>query len=195
VLHRAPCFRAQALDSEAQQAAVVAPARTPSVWAASASLVIQAPGQSGVPRAQRTAAELGIALVCPDTSPRGLDVPGEADSWDFGVGAGFYLNATQERWRAWRMYAYVTEELPAALQGLPALDVRTVRSPAARALAPDAGASRCGARPAAAHPRCRPMFGLSAVGWHSQRGAARRGALPATVKKWAHCDLAAGHCL
>ncbi|KAK9837128.1 hypothetical protein WJX81_004933 [Elliptochloris bilobata] len=75
--------------------------------------------------AQRTAAALGVALVCPDTSPRGLDVPGESESWDFGVGAGFYLNATQERWRNWRMYAYITEELPAALRSLPLLDVDT----------------------------------------------------------------------
>lgn len=44
--------------------------------------------------AQRKASELGVALVSPDTSPRGLNIPGEADSWDFGVGAGFYLNAT-----------------------------------------------------------------------------------------------------
>ena len=78
-------------------------------------------------RSQRQAAALGVALVCPDTSPRGLNVPGEADSWDFGVGAGFYVNATQERWRNWRMYAYVTEELPAALRSLPALSVDTVR--------------------------------------------------------------------
>ena len=78
-------------------------------------------------RPQRQAAALGVALVCPDTSPRGLSVPGEADSWDFGVGAGFYLNATKERWRNWRMYAYVTEELPAALRSLPALNVDTVR--------------------------------------------------------------------
>ena len=78
-------------------------------------------------RPQRQAAALGVALVCPDTSPRGLSVPGEADSWDFGVGAGFYVNATQERWRNWRMYAYVTEELPTALRSLPALDVDTVR--------------------------------------------------------------------
>lgn len=65
--------------------------------------------------AQRAAAAFGVALVAPDTSPRGLAVPGEADSWDFGVGAGFYLNATQEKWKAWQMYSYVTEELPAVL--------------------------------------------------------------------------------
>jgi len=63
--------------------------------------------------AQRVAAELGIAIVCPDTSPRGTDFPGEHDNYDFGSGAGFYVNATQAPWSAnYRMYDYVTEELP-----------------------------------------------------------------------------------
>lgn len=63
--------------------------------------------------AQRVAAELGIAIVTPDTSPRGLDLAGEADSYDFGRGAGFYLDATQAPWSAhYRMYSYVTQELP-----------------------------------------------------------------------------------
>ena len=62
--------------------------------------------------AQRLAAELGLALIAPDTSPRGAQVPGEADSWDFGVGAGFYLDATQAPWsRHWRMESYLTAEL------------------------------------------------------------------------------------
>ncbi len=62
--------------------------------------------------AQRVAAELGLMLVAPDTSPRGAQVPGEADAWDFGVGAGFYLDATCEPWaRHWRMESYVTGEL------------------------------------------------------------------------------------
>ena len=65
--------------------------------------------------AQRVAAELGLALVMPDTSPRGLAVPGEADAWDFGVGAGFYVDATEEKWRAWRMFSYVEHELPMLL--------------------------------------------------------------------------------
>jgi hypothetical protein len=64
---------------------------------------------SSLPGAQRAAARLGLALVAPDTSPRGLNVPGESDSWDFGVGAGFYLNATVEQWKAWRMYDYVAQ--------------------------------------------------------------------------------------
>jgi len=65
---------------------------------------------------QQYADEKGIAVVFPDTSPRGLNVPGESDSWDFGVGAGFYLNATMPKWKKWRMYDYITEELPSYLQ-------------------------------------------------------------------------------
>lgn len=63
---------------------------------------------------QRTAAELGLIVVCPDTSPRGTDLPGEHEAYDFGSGAGFYIDATQALWsRHYRMYAYVAEELPA----------------------------------------------------------------------------------
>jgi S-formylglutathione hydrolase len=62
--------------------------------------------------AQRLAAELGIALIAPDTSPRGAGVAGEADSWDLGVGAGFYLDATQAPWSThYRMESYLTAEL------------------------------------------------------------------------------------
>lgn len=62
--------------------------------------------------AQRVAAELGLALIAPDTSPRGAGIPGETDSWDFGVGAGFYVNATQAPWsKHYRMYDYVLHEL------------------------------------------------------------------------------------
>jgi len=63
--------------------------------------------------AQRVAAELGVAIVVPDTSPRGLKLPGEATSYDFGVGAGFYVDATEPPWATnYRMYSYVSEELP-----------------------------------------------------------------------------------
>ena len=66
--------------------------------------------------AQRWAAELGLMLVTPDTSPRGTGVAGAEDSWDFGTAAGFYLDATQAPWAAhWRMESYVTDELPLAL--------------------------------------------------------------------------------
>jgi S-formylglutathione hydrolase len=62
--------------------------------------------------AQRVAAELGLAIIAPDTSPRGLNIPGEADSYDFGIAAGFYVDATQAPWaRAYRMYSYITQEL------------------------------------------------------------------------------------
>jgi S-formylglutathione hydrolase len=64
--------------------------------------------------AQRVAAELGMILVMPDTSPREPQLPGDRDSWDFGQGAGFYVDATQAPWSAnYRMFSYVTEELPA----------------------------------------------------------------------------------
>jgi S-formylglutathione hydrolase len=63
--------------------------------------------------AQRIASDLGLMLVAPDTSPRGANIPGESDSWDFGIGAGFYVDATREPWAAhYRMYSYVTRELP-----------------------------------------------------------------------------------
>lgn len=64
--------------------------------------------------AQRMAAELGLIIVAPDTSPRGPGVPGDPDgAWDFGLGAGFYLNATQEPWaQHYRMHDYVVNELP-----------------------------------------------------------------------------------
>lgn len=114
--------------------------------------------------AQRKAAELGLAVVAPDTSPRGLGIEGEdercgargialhgdqahgcwkrhpcthsccvappalrhACSWDFGTGAGFYLDATADKWRQYRMYSYITQELPALLRSMPELDVDNV---------------------------------------------------------------------
>jgi S-formylglutathione hydrolase len=66
--------------------------------------------------AQRRASELGLMLVTPDTSPRGVPLPGDSDSWDFGVGAGFYVDATQTPWsKHYKMYSYVTSELPAII--------------------------------------------------------------------------------
>jgi len=67
--------------------------------------------------AQRLAAELGLMLVACDTSPRGLDLPGDSDHWDFGVGAGFYIDATAEPWaRHYRMGSYINRELPALIE-------------------------------------------------------------------------------
>lgn len=66
--------------------------------------------------AQRLASELGMILVMPDTSPRGTGIEGATGDWEFGEGAGFYLNATQEPWSArFNMYTYVVEELPALI--------------------------------------------------------------------------------
>ena len=65
---------------------------------------------------RRKAAELGLIVVCPDTSPRGGDVPNEATNWQFGSGAGFYLDATQAPWNThYNTYSYVTRELPALI--------------------------------------------------------------------------------
>ncbi|KQP22967.1 S-formylglutathione hydrolase [Pseudorhodoferax sp. Leaf267] len=62
--------------------------------------------------AQKLAAELGLALITPDTSPRGAQVPGEAENWDFGVGAGFYLDATAAPWaKHWRTESWLLREL------------------------------------------------------------------------------------
>jgi len=77
--------------------------------------------------AQRFAAEQGLMLIAPDTSPRGLDLPGEHDDWDFGSGAGFYLDATQDPWsRHYRMHTYVSSELPDLCREKFALDPERV---------------------------------------------------------------------
>lgn len=78
--------------------------------------------------AQRLAAELGLILVASDTSPRGVTYPGDSESWDFGVGAGFYVDATCAPWSAsYRMYSYVTEDLPTVVEAhFPASDRRGV---------------------------------------------------------------------
>ena len=77
--------------------------------------------------AQRMAAELGIAIVAPDTSPRGDDVADDA-GYDLGKGAGFYVNATQAPWnRHYRMYDYVVNELPQLIESMfPVSDKRSI---------------------------------------------------------------------
>lgn len=60
----------------------------------------------------RYAAEHGVIIVNPDTSPRGVNIPGDSDCWDFGVAAGFYVDATEKPWsNHYRMFSYVTSEL------------------------------------------------------------------------------------
>ena len=76
--------------------------------------------------AQRVAAEEGLILVAPDTSPRGAGVAGESDDWDFGVGAGFYVDALEGEWaRHYRMYSYILELRELVLAQLPADPGRT----------------------------------------------------------------------
>jgi len=71
--------------------------------------------------AQRAAAREGLILVAPDTSPRGANLPGESDSWDFGLGAGFYVDASVAPWsRHYRMYSYILELRELVLTLLPA---------------------------------------------------------------------------
>lgn len=61
--------------------------------------------------------ENSMAFVCPDTSPRGAGIDGESDSWDFGVGAGFYIDATEMPWsKNYNMYSYITKELPMIIE-------------------------------------------------------------------------------
>lgn len=75
--------------------------------------------------AQRLAADAGMALIAPDTSPRGAGVPGEADDWDFGVGAGFYLDATRAPWAThYRMESWIVRELVALLGRALPIDTR-----------------------------------------------------------------------
>jgi S-formylglutathione hydrolase len=73
--------------------------------------------------AQRMASALGLALVMPDTSPRGTDIEGATGDWEFGEGAGFYLDATQAPWSArFNMGTYVARELPSLIEGYFPLD-------------------------------------------------------------------------
>ncbi|MBD7978378.1 S-formylglutathione hydrolase [Serpens gallinarum] len=79
--------------------------------------------------AHKLAAELGLIIVAPDTSPRGAEVPDDPEgAWDFGLGAGFYVNATQQPWaRHYRMYDYVVHELPTLIEAnFPASDKRGI---------------------------------------------------------------------
>ncbi|KAL8705778.1 MAG: hypothetical protein Q9201_001124 [Fulgogasparrea decipioides] len=65
---------------------------------------------------QHAASQKGVAVLYPDTSPRGLQIQGEDDSYDFGTGAGFYVDATQEPWsKGYNMYSYITSELPSTV--------------------------------------------------------------------------------
>ena len=67
--------------------------------------------------AQKWASENDLMIICPDTSPRGTDIPGERDDWDFGQSAGFYVNATTDLWKKnYNMYSYIVSEIPEILE-------------------------------------------------------------------------------
>jgi S-formylglutathione hydrolase len=69
------------------------------------------------------ASDRGLALICPDTSPRGANIEGEDADWDFGTGAGFYLDATQSPWAEnYRMYSYITKEFIKLVEGFFPID-------------------------------------------------------------------------
>jgi S-formylglutathione hydrolase len=73
---------------------------------------------------RRAASELGVAIICPDTSPRGEHVPDEKDNWQFGQGAGFYLDATRPPYdRNYRMQTYLLEELPPLVAAMAPVDM------------------------------------------------------------------------
>ncbi|VDL80050.1 unnamed protein product [Nippostrongylus brasiliensis] len=76
---------------------------------------------------QRCASNFGMIVVHPDTSPRGVDFPGDSDSWDFGKGAGFYVDATEQPWSAhYKMYSYVSSELPELVKTLLPVDTEKI---------------------------------------------------------------------
>jgi len=78
--------------------------------------------------AQRCAEECGIMIVAPDTSPRGCGVDGEDESWDFGTGAGFYVDATEDKWKTnYNMFSYITKELPSLISAhFPVTDKQSI---------------------------------------------------------------------
>lgn len=78
--------------------------------------------------AMSQAAAEGVALICPDTSPRGAGIKGENDGWDFGTGAGFYLNAEAKEWKEnYNMFDYITKELPGIVEKeLPVTETKSV---------------------------------------------------------------------
>jgi S-formylglutathione hydrolase len=111
------------LPPAALATAAASPAPVPALWWLSG---LTCTDENFVQKAgaQRLAAALGLAIVTPDTSPRGGAVPDDPEgAWDFGHGAGFYVDATQEPWaRHYRMHSYVTSELPALLEAELPLD-------------------------------------------------------------------------
>ncbi len=138
--------------------------------------------------AQRYAAEHGLIIVGPDTSPRGAGVP-DAEGDDIGLSAGFYVDATQAPWSAqYRMHTYVTQELPALIEAaFPANDVRGITGHSMGGH----GALICALR----NPgRYRSVSALAPIcsasrGWGRKAFPAYFGEDPDTWRQWDACDL------
>jgi S-formylglutathione hydrolase len=138
--------------------------------------------------AQRMAAELGLAVIAPDTSPRGLNLPGEADRYDFGLGAGFYVDATEEPWsQGYRMYSYVTRELPALVAAeLPMID--TLRAGIAGHSMGGHGALVCALRNPTQYRSVSAFAPISSPARCDWGRNALRGYLGADEARWADYD-------
>lgn len=143
--------------------------------------------------AQRIAAELGLVIVAPDTSPRGEGVPDDPDgAYDFGMGAGFYLNATEEPWaRNYRMYDYVTDELPRLVEAnFPVSDKRSVFGHSMGGH----GALVCALKNPGRYQSVSalaPITNPSQVPWGQKALGRYLGSDPQQWKKWDTCELIA----
>lgn len=143
--------------------------------------------------AQRVAAELGLVIVAPDTSPRGEGVPDDPDgAYDFGMGAGFYLNATEEPWaRNYRMYDYVTEELPRLVEAnFPVSDRRSIFGHSMGGH----GALICALKKPGRYQSVSalaPITNPSQVPWGQKALGRYLGSDSAQWKKWDTCELIA----
>lgn len=144
--------------------------------------------------AQRYAAEAGLAIVAPDTSPRGAAVPGDPEgAWDFGHGAGFYLNATRQPWAEnYRMHDYVVFELPALIEACLPIDAR--RGISGHSMGGH-GALVCALRNPGRYRSLSafaPISNALASPWGQKAFARYLGDDRAAWKEWDACELIAG---
>jgi S-formylglutathione hydrolase len=142
--------------------------------------------------AQRYAAEYGVILVAPDTSPRGDEVP-DGEGYDLGLGAGFYVNATQAPWaRHYRMHDYVVHELPALVEAqFPASDARAISGHSMGGHGALVLALRNPSRYRSVSAFA-PIVAPSQVPWGRKAFAAYLGDDEAAWQEWDACALIAG---
>ncbi|MEH6500737.1 MAG: S-formylglutathione hydrolase [Pseudoalteromonas distincta] len=144
--------------------------------------------------AQRIAAELGLVIVAPDTSPRGDGVPDDPDgAYDFGSGAGFYINATEQPWaRHYQMYDYVVDELPQLVEAN--FPVSAKRSICGHSMGGH-GALICALKNPGRYQSVSalaPITNPSQVPWGQKALGRYLGDNPADWKAWDTCELLAG---